>query len=134
MLSSPGRTNACAPGRVAVLDLAGEEPRDRLQAGVRVAGHDHAAGLRHVVGSVVVDEAPRADQRALPLRKAAADRHGARTAERHLPVGQHDGGGRARAVGAADDLGGVPLWIAHSIRLGRARGSALADQVGTFAA
>ena len=49
---------------VAVLDLAGEQPADRLQAGVRVRGHVHPAGVGDVVGAVVVGEAPGADQRA----------------------------------------------------------------------
>jgi hypothetical protein len=43
---------------VAVLDLAGEEPADGLQPGVRVRGDVHL----HVVRPVVVAEAPRADE------------------------------------------------------------------------
>ena len=77
-------------GGVAVLDLAGEEPRHGLQAGVRVARHDHAAGQRDVGRTVVVDEAPRADERALALGQAAPHEHGPRTAERHLAARQHD--------------------------------------------
>src|SRR6476620_7731905 len=82
-----------------------------------MAGHDHAAGLRDVFGGVVVDEAPRPDERALALREAATDRHRSRAAERHLAVGQDDGGRGGRVV-AADDLGGVAVRVAHPFRLG----------------
>ena len=59
---------------VAVLDLAGEQPADGLQPGVRVRRHVHAAGAGDVVRAVVVGEAPGADQRALPLRAGCAAR------------------------------------------------------------
>ena len=74
---------------VAVLDLAGEQPADGLQAGVRVRGHVHPAGVGDVVGAVVVGEAPGADQRAGALGQRAAHRHRARTAERHIAAGEH---------------------------------------------
>ena len=60
--SSPGPDHRVHAAAVAVLDLAGEQPADGLQAGVRVRGHVHAAGVSDVVGAVVVGEAPGADQ------------------------------------------------------------------------
>ena len=60
-----GAHHRVVAGAVAVLDLAGEEPAHRLQAGVRVRRHAHAAGVGDVVGAVVVEEAPGADQGAL---------------------------------------------------------------------
>ena len=69
---------------VAVVDLPGEEPAHRLQSGVRMRRHIHAGTLGHRVGSVVVDEAPRADQGPLFLRKRAAHGPRSRAAERHL--------------------------------------------------
>jgi hypothetical protein len=69
---------------VAVLDLALEQPADRLQACLRVRGHIHAAGAGDVVGAVVIDETPGADQVAGPLGKRAAHRHRSRPAERYL--------------------------------------------------
>ncbi len=70
--------------RVAVLDLAAEQPRHRGQPAVRVRRHVHAPRGRHVVGPVVVDEAPGPDERALPGRQGAPHGHGPRTPERHL--------------------------------------------------
>ena len=72
-------------GGVPVLDLPGEQPAHRLQPGVRVRRDLHAAGVGDPVGTVVVDEAPRADQRALALRQRAAHGHRPRSAERDLP-------------------------------------------------
>ena len=65
-----GPDHRVVAGAVAVLDLAGEQPAHRLQPGVRVRRDAHAAGVGDVVGAVVVEEAPGADQRALPLRAA----------------------------------------------------------------
>ena len=104
-------------GRVAVLDLAGEQPRGGLQPGVRVAGHRHPAGQGHVVGPVVVHEAPRPDERPRPLRQAAPHRHRPRTAERHVPVGQHDRPGRSILTRSAHELGGRPVQVAHRLSL-----------------
>ncbi len=81
-------------GRVAVLDLAGEQPADGLQAGVRVRGHDHAPGVVDLVGAVVVGEAPRADERALALREGTPHAHRPQAAEGDVAGGEylaHDG-------------------------------------------
>ena len=71
---------------VAVLDLALEEPGDGLQTGVRVGRDVHAAGAvgGDLLRAVVVDEAPRADEGALPVRQGPADGDRAQPAERHL--------------------------------------------------
>ncbi|CPZ34264.1 Uncharacterised protein [Mycobacteroides abscessus] len=47
---------------VAVLDLAGEQPAHRLQAGMRVRRDIHATGLPDIVGPVMIGKAPRPDQ------------------------------------------------------------------------
>ncbi len=70
-----GADERVVAGRVAVLDLADEQPADGLQAGVRVGRHDHAAGLGDRVGAVVVGEAPGADQGAVALREGTAYAH-----------------------------------------------------------
>ena len=75
-------------GGVAVLDLAGEQPADRLQPGVGVRRDDHPAGLVDLVGAVVVGEAPRADQGALALREGTAYAHRPEAAEGHVSWGQ----------------------------------------------
>ena len=84
-----GAHQLVAARAVAMLDLALEEPAHGLQPGVRVRRHDHAAGCRDVVGSVVVGEAPRADRRAAALGERAPHVHRARTAERHVARGEH---------------------------------------------
>src|SRR5699024_3653289 len=61
--------------RFEVLDRSGEEPADRLQSGVRMRGDVRPAGGRHVLGAVMVDEAPGANEGALPLRQGAAHLH-----------------------------------------------------------
>ncbi len=71
--------------RIKMFDGAGEQPGHGLQSGVRVARYAHAAGAGDVVGAVVVQEAPGADQTALLLRQGAEDRHGPRSAERYRP-------------------------------------------------
>ena len=75
-------------GAVAVLDLALEEPAHGLQAGVGVRGQDHPSGVAHLIGPVVVDEAPRADRGALALRERTAYSHGPRPAQRDVTRGQ----------------------------------------------
>ncbi len=73
---------------VAVLDLAGEQPRDGREAAVRVRRDVHPAADRDVVGPVVVGEAPRPDERALLGRQGPPHRHRARPPERHLARSQ----------------------------------------------
>ena len=73
------------PERVAVLDLAAEQPRHGREPAVRVRRDVHPAGPRDVVGPVVVDEAPGPDERALPRRQRAPHGHRPRPTERHLP-------------------------------------------------
>src|SRR3712207_1236629 len=88
MIRRPPRSTLF-PYPTLVLDLAREEPADRLQTGVRVRRNVHPAGAGDVVRSVVVGEAPRTDQGTGPLWEGAADRHRPRTAERHRPAGDH---------------------------------------------
>ena len=68
---------------VAVLELPVEEPAHRGQPDVRVGRQQHPAGDRHVVGPVVVDEAPRPHQGPVTVGQRAADGHGPRAAERN---------------------------------------------------
>ena len=83
-------THRClAPNRVSVLDLAIEQPTDRLQPGMRMRSHTHPAGCLDVVGTVVVDEAPGADQGAAALRQRTPYSHRARTTQRDLPRDHH---------------------------------------------
>jgi hypothetical protein len=74
---------------VAVLDLAFEKPTHRLQSGMRVGWHDHARAATDVVRPVVVDEAPCADERTLPLRQGSADSHRTRPTQWNVASGQH---------------------------------------------
>jgi hypothetical protein len=76
---------------VPVLDLAAEQPADRLQPGVGMRRHVHASADPDVVWAVVVDEAPRPDERARPLRQRPAHPNRPRTSERHLAGMQHTG-------------------------------------------
>ena len=69
-----GLDQRMAADAVAVLDGATEQPAHGLQADVGVRRDDHAARLVHAVRPVVVEEAPGADQRALPLRAASGGR------------------------------------------------------------
>lgn len=107
-----GTHHRVVAGAVAVLDLAREQPAHGLQPRVRVRRDDHAAGVGDEVGPVVVDEAPRADQRAVPLRKGAAYPHGAGPAERDVARG-HDLDPRRDRAGGRDLVGPV-LEVAHS--------------------
>ena len=67
--------------RIMVFDGALEQPRDRLQPGVGVRRHVHAdAAFR----AVVVDEAPRPDERAVAVRQGASHLEGTQPAERNL--------------------------------------------------
>ena len=81
-----GAHHAVHAAGVAVLDLAVEQPRDRLQAGVRVRRHVHAVAFEvaHGLGAVVVDEAPRADEGAILVRKGAAHLERSHAAEGNL--------------------------------------------------
>jgi hypothetical protein len=76
---------------VAVLDLAAEQPADRLQPGVRMRRHVHARPGSDVVRTVVVDEAPRSDERALALWQGPAHPDRPRTTQRDLAGMQHTG-------------------------------------------
>ena len=82
------RVHPCA---VPVLDLAAEQPADGLQPGVRMRRNVHARARSDVVRTVVVGEAPRADERSLPLWQGAADPDGPRPAKGHLARMQHTG-------------------------------------------
>lgn len=74
---------------VAVLDGAREQPAGSLQTCVRVGAHLHTTGLGDVVGPVVVEETPGADETTTALRECAAHRHPAEPAERHLAWFEH---------------------------------------------
>ena len=67
--------------RIMVFDGALEQPRDRLQPGVGVRRHVHAAAAFR---AVVVDEAPRPDERAVAVRQGASHLEGTQPAERNL--------------------------------------------------
>ena len=84
-------------GAVAVLHLAAEQPTDGLQSGMRMRRYVHAGAAPHVMGAVMVGEAPRPDQRPLPLRQRPPhpDRPG--PAQRHLAGMQHPVECRSRA-------------------------------------
>ena len=69
-----------AADRVAMADVAREGPGHRLQSDVRVRLDPHPGDLR----TESVEEAPRAHQREVALRKGAMHRHRAHPAERHL--------------------------------------------------
>ena len=86
-----GADQRLVAGRVTVLDLTGEQPAHRLQAGVRVGRHDHAAGVVDLVGPVVVGEAPRAHERTTTLRQGTAHGHRPQPAERDLARGEYLG-------------------------------------------
>ena len=107
--ASPGRTNACTPAlsRCSISPL--EQPADGLQPGVRVRRHVHADAVADVVRAVVVGEAPRADQRPLPLRQRASHPDGARPAQRDFPGMQHAGECRCRA----SHFGRRGIGVAH---------------------
>ena len=80
--SWPGRHQLPAAHAVAMQHLAGDQPTDRLQPGVRMRRHLHAGRAADVVGPVVVDEAPGSDHPAGPVGQRSGDRHGPRTTER----------------------------------------------------
>ena len=104
---------------VAVLDLAAEQPADGLQPGVWMGCDVHATAGPDVVGTVVVGEAPRADQRALPLRQGPAHGHrpGAAQGDRPRCQDLHDGPLRHRDVRAAL----APLLDRVGLRVGHRR-------------
>jgi hypothetical protein len=76
-------------GAVAVLHLAAEQPADGLQPGMRMRRHIHARTVAKIMWSVVVGEAPRPDERPLPLRQRAADPNRPRPTQRYLARMQH---------------------------------------------
>ena len=92
---------------VDVFDGAFEEPAHGLQSGVRVRGDVHAAGDRDIVGAVVVDEAPGADEGALALRQGPAHAHRTWSAQWNVAGGDDLNRGSAllRAVGPGQSAG-----------------------------
>src|SRR3954447_8454462 len=98
-------------GTVAVFHFTAEQPTDGLQSGVRMRRHIHAWAATRVVRTVVVGEAPRADQRPLPLRQRAAYRDRPRPAERHLARMEHTGESRRHA----GDFGRSGVGVAHRL-------------------
>jgi hypothetical protein len=94
-------------GTVAVLQCPAEQPADCLQSRVRMGRYVHAGGD----GPVVIDKAPRSDQRALPLRQGALDPKCSRAAQRNLARVQYfDARGPCCAT---DEFAGRGLEIAH---------------------
>jgi hypothetical protein len=89
---------------VPVLELAGEQPANRLEPGVRVRRDEHAAGGGHLIGAVVVGETPRAEQGSSPLRERAPHSHRAHAAEGHLPGVEHLDGRPGHVIGFCDRL------------------------------
>ena len=122
--SSPGRTIAWLPAlsRCSISPVNSHE--HRLQPGVRVRRDAHPAGVGDVVGPVVVEEAPGADQRALPLRQGAAHRHRPRAAEGYV-AGRHHLDARRRVCLAARARRVCPRGCSR----GHRSGSALVDRV-----
>lgn len=105
---------------IVVGDGTREEPRHRLQAGVRVRGDVHAAGEGDVIRAVMVDEAPGADEAALALGEGAVDGHGTWAAEGNLAGGDDlDPGaiGAVRGSGGEDLLDGETVSHGHEFTL-----------------
>lgn len=94
---------------VDVFDGPGEEPAHGLEAGVRVRGYVHSARSRDIIGPVMVDEAPGADERALTLREGPAHGHRPGPAQGDAP--------------GSDDLDGRPAALS-ALRSGQAAGAA----------
>ena len=90
-LSSPGRTRAWWPAESRCSISPANSQLTVCRAGVGVRRDDHAAGLVDLVGSVVVGEAPRADQGALALREGTAHAHRPEAAERYVAWGRGSG-------------------------------------------
>ena len=108
-----------AADAVAVLDVAVQQPGDRLQADVRVRRHVHPHRLRRGVGAEVVDEAPGPDRPDLAVGQRAAHEHGAGPSQGHLA--RLEQGEPLPAVVLQLDLVGVRLEVAHPIDLYRPR-------------
>src|SRR5690625_5228230 len=72
-----------------MLNLAGKQPRDRLEGAVRVGRNLHAAAERDVIGAVMIGKTPRAHHRTRAMRNCAPDRHGANPAQRNLAGAHH---------------------------------------------
>jgi hypothetical protein len=58
-----------ATDAVAMVDIAVEQPADGLQTDVRVRRHCHARPISDVIGPVVIDEAPGANQAPAEVRQ-----------------------------------------------------------------
>jgi hypothetical protein len=82
----PGAEPDVAAEGVAVVDLALEQPRHRLQPGVRMRRDLHAGPGGDVVGAVVVDERPRTHHP--PSQGGQQPAHPGALAEQHLLAGQ----------------------------------------------
>src|SRR5699024_5814880 len=117
----PGTHDSVVVTGVVVGHVSLEQPADGLQTGVRVRGDVHTAGGRDVVGTVVVDEAPGADERAPALRQGPLDGHRPGPAERYVAGGDDLHGGAAGlgpvwgAAGLTLDLRRVDLDVAHRL-------------------
>ena len=102
---------------VLVMHLAVEEPAHRLQPEVRMRWHLHSRLVGNVIGSVVVHEAPCADEPTTKIRQKPAD--DGTLAELHLSTGEQLGGRFRGNAGPSvrSDHAGRPVEIAHSATL-----------------
>ncbi|MFK4541585.1 hypothetical protein RKD29_001181 [Streptomyces tendae] len=113
-----GPDQCMAAEGVAMFDLSAEQPAHRLQTGVRMRGQVHATRRGDIVRTVVIGEAPGADERALPLGQRPPHAHGAWTAEGDLSSRQDidpGGPGRPLAFGelSAAQSRGIGFRVAH---------------------
>ena len=111
-LTSPGRTIAWWPAlsRCSISPVKSQLTVCSPVCGC--GGDDHAAAVGDLVGAVVVDEAPGADQRPLALRQRAAYAHRPRPAERDL-ARRHDLDAASPARSRQSSSAAVVLEVAH---------------------
>ena len=101
---------------VAVQHLAVDQPRDGLQAAVRMRRHLHAGAVTERVGPEVVEEAPRADHAPMRVRQQSVDRGVA--PERHGAAFQQIEPVDDRDIGGVVGLGRSRFEVAHCSSVG----------------
>ena len=109
--ASPGRTNACTPALSRCSISPSNSQLTVCSPVCGCGGTSMPVPSRDVVRAVVVGEAPRADQRPLPLRQGASHPDGARPAQRDFPGMQHTGECRCRA----SHFGRRGIGVAHRL-------------------
>ena len=97
-----GAQHDVAAEAVAVVHLARERPRHRLQPGVRVRQDPHV----HALGADPVEEAPGPDGGQGPVRQPALHAHPADAAEGHLAAGQQGRCGSSGLLRGGRDASG----------------------------